>query len=82
MDYFTQQIAKRIKIQAKSRSVSIREMYSYLELPRGTVPAIAEGDKIPYQIILSIATYLDCSIDYLLGRTNNPKSHIEVNSNE
>ena len=77
MDCFTQQIAKRIKIQAKNQSVSLREMYSYLGLPRGTVSFIADGDKVPYQDIFKIATYLDCSVDYLLGRTNNPKSHKE-----
>lgn len=77
MDYFTQQIAKRIKKQAKSQSVTIREMYSYLGLPRGTVALIADGDKVPYQHIYKIAIYLDCSIDYLLGRTDNPQSHKE-----
>ena len=25
--------------------------------------------------LLRIADYLDCSVDYLLGRTDNPKSH-------
>ena len=77
MDYFTQQIAKRIKKQAKSQSVSLRQMYSFLGLQRGTVALIADGDRLPYQDIFKIATYLDCSVDYLLGRTNNPKSHRE-----
>ncbi len=27
------------------------------------------------EILVKIADYLDCSIDYLLDRTNNPKSH-------
>lgn len=27
------------------------------------------------ETLLKIADYLDCSIDYLLGRTNNPNSH-------
>lgn len=67
MEHFTQQIAKRIKKQAKSQSVSLRQMYSYLGLPRGTVALIADGDKLPYQDVFKIATYLDCSVDYLFG---------------
>ena len=29
--------------------------------------------------VLAIASYLDCSIDYLLGRTENPTAHIKSN---
>ena len=29
--------------------------------------------KISSEILVSIADYLDCSVDYLLGRTENPE---------
>ena len=28
--------------------------------------------------LLRIADYLDCSVDYLLGRTDNPKAHLTI----
>ncbi len=27
------------------------------------------------EVLIQIADYLDCSVDYLLGRTDNPDSH-------
>lgn len=29
------------------------------------------------ETLIKIADYLDCSVDYLLGRTDNPNSHKE-----
>lgn len=82
MDYFAHEMAKRIKYQAKKHDTCLREMYSCLGLPHRTVAYIADGEKISYQIILKIADYLDCSIDYLLGRTDNPICHKERSRNE
>lgn len=31
------------------------------------------SSKVSSEILVSIADYLDCSVDYLLGRTDNPK---------
>lgn len=33
------------------------------------------------ETLIKIADYLDCSVDYLLGRTDNPDSH-KINNNE
>lgn len=35
-----------------------------------------KGGSIPSgEILARIADYLDCSVDYLLGRTENPEAH-------
>ena len=70
MDYFAQEMAKRIKYQAKKHDTCLREMYSCLGLPHRTVAYIADGEKISYQIILKIADYLDCSARLFQIRTH------------
>ncbi|MCI8809994.1 MAG: helix-turn-helix domain-containing protein [Oscillibacter sp.] len=34
---------------------------------------VKPSSKISSSILVSIADYLDCSVDYLLGRTDDPK---------
>ena len=44
----------------------------------GVSTAIAtkwKNGTIPNETLTKIADYLDCSVDYLLGRTDNPESH-------
>lgn len=73
--YISQDIAKRIKARAKQQNVSIGEMLSACELGINTVSKIAKGTDILTRNFAKIADYLDCSVDYLLGRTDNPNSH-------
>ena len=45
-------------------------------ISQGLMNEYKNGKKQPtLQNITKIADYLGCSIDYLLGRTNNPDSH-------
>ena len=57
--YNTQKIAERIKLQAKLRGVTMQTMLSEIGLGINTVSQIAD--------------YLDCSVDYLLCRTDNSR---------
>ncbi len=42
----------------------------------GLLSAYKRGEKVPsVENLVKIADYLDCSVDYLLGRTDNPNSH-------
>jgi DNA-binding Xre family transcriptional regulator len=45
------------------------------ELGKNTVAKMSNGTDILTQNFAKIADYLDCSVDYLLGRTDNPDSH-------
>ena len=45
-------------------------------ISQGLMNEYKSGKKSPYiQNLIKIADYLDCSTDYLLGRTDNPDSH-------
>lgn len=48
-------------------------MLSSCELGINTVSKMANGTDILTHNFAKIADYLDCSVDYLLGRTDNPE---------
>lgn len=73
--YISQNIADRIKSRAKERNINIGEMLSKCELGINTVSKIAKGTDILTKNFAKIADYLDCSVDYLLGRTDDPELH-------
>ena len=68
--YITQDIAKRIKEQAKILSKPIKIMLSDCDLNINTISELSKGKQISYLTIAKIADYLNCSVDYLLGRTD------------
>ncbi|MCI8673098.1 MAG: helix-turn-helix transcriptional regulator [Lachnospiraceae bacterium] len=71
--YNSQNIAKRIKSRAKQQGKPLGEMLSSCELGINTISKMAKGNDILTQNFAKIADYLDCSVDYLLGRTDNPE---------
>ncbi len=75
--YNSQDIANRIKSAAKDRNSSVLELLSECKLGKNTIYKISKGTDILTLNFAKIADYLDCSIDYLVGRTDNPQSHKE-----
>lgn len=73
--YNSQKIALKIKDMAKQRNISINQMLLNCELGKNTISKMSNGTDILTQNFAKIADYLDCSVDYLLGRTDNPNSH-------
>ena len=73
--YDSKQIAKRIKLRAKQQGKKIGEMLSDCHLGINTVSSINRGGDILTLNFAKIADYLDCSVDYLLGRTDNPEGN-------
>lgn len=73
--YNSQEIAKRIKGRAKELKKPLGEVLSACELGVNTVNKISRGNDILTLNFAKIADYLDCSVDYLLGRTDDPQSH-------
>ena len=71
--YNSQEIANRIKERAKQQNVNIGEMLSACELGINTVSKMAKGTDVLTKNFAKIADYLDCSVDYLLGRTDKPE---------
>lgn len=66
-------LAERIKSYAKSKKITLKSVFEECGLGRNTMAHLTAGKSIAYDSLAKIADYLDCSVDYLLGRTNNPK---------
>ncbi len=80
--YNTQEIASRIKLQAKLQKISTGSLLSNCDLGVNTISEFAKGKQISCISLAKIADYLDCSVDYLLGRTDNPNSHKEATNEQ
>lgn len=70
--YESNKIAERIKDLARERGVSVRQMLSDVGLGFNTMAnmrnSVPKADNLA-----KMADYLSCSVDYLLGRTDNPE---------
>ena len=71
--YNAQQVAERIKEQAKFKNILIKNMLDECELNKNALSSmLSRGSWLQANNLARIADYLDCSVDYLLGRTDNP----------
>ena len=67
-----------IKKIAKNKNISIATLLSNCELNKNTLSSMtSRGSWIQSDSLAKIADYLGCSVDYLLGRTDDPESHID-----
>lgn len=70
--YKSLDVADRIKSLAKTRKVSVKQLLSEIGMGFNTMSnmktSMPKADNLA-----RIADYLDCSVDYLLGRTDNPE---------
>lgn len=71
--YNSQEIANRIRIRTKQQSKTLGQVLTDCSLGKNTVSKIGAGTDILTLNFAKIADYLDCSVDYLLGRTDNPE---------
>ena len=69
--YNSNDVAEQIKKLAKQNKVSVKQLLSDVGLGFNTMSnmktSMPKADNLA-----KIADYLDCSVDYLLGRTDNP----------
>ncbi|MBE6546324.1 MAG: helix-turn-helix transcriptional regulator [Ruminococcaceae bacterium] len=74
--YISSDIASRIKELCKNKNIIIKDMLVCCGLSKNALSSMLSGGSTPKSENLArIADYLDCSVDYLLGRTDNPDSH-------
>ena len=65
---------KRLKELRKQRHLSQVRLAIELNMNQNTISRYETGEhEADYQTLIAIADYFDVSIDYLLGRTENPK---------
>lgn len=75
--YNSQELAQRIKDAAKQKNILVRDMLNTCELSINTLNQMSDAKGISSFSLAKIADYLECSVDYLLGRTDTP----EINGN-
>ena len=71
--YNSPNVANNIKIYAKSKGISLKQLLADCGLGSNTFSHMLHGKSIAFDSLAKIADYLDCSVDYLLGRTDNPE---------
>lgn len=73
--YTSPNLANRIKETAKSKGVALNKLLEECGLGCNTMSHLLHGRSLAFDSLAAIADYLDISVDYLLGRTENPESH-------
>ena len=63
----------RIKARCKEQGLSMKSLLEQANINRNFIYDLEKSGQIPAADKLErIPDYLDCSVDYLLGRTDNP----------
>lgn len=71
-------LAERIKERRQAKGLKQKEIAEKLNISRETISAYETGRAQPTpQILLELANILETSVDYLLGRTDDPRPLIE-----
>ena len=66
-----------------SKNYSITKLAMNASVSESTINSYLNGQKIPsLTTLVSISNYLNCNIDFLLGRTNNPANIDEIGMTE
>ena len=73
--YNSHNLAINIKEYAKKKNITMKNMLVDLGLGSNTMSALYHGKSLAFDSLARIADYLDCSVDFLLGRTADPLSH-------
>lgn len=71
--YNEQETAFIIKQTAKTKNITIKQLLENCNLSINTVSELSKGKRMSYISFAKIAEALDCSMDYLMGRTDNPE---------
>lgn len=71
--YTSSQVAERIKETAHAKGVLVKDLLTTCQLGKNTLSSMKAGGSYPrIEGIVAIADQLGCSVDYLLGRTDDP----------
>lgn len=66
-------LPERLKIAREKKGLTQRQLAALLKAAPSTVALYETGDRNPDPVMLTkLADVLECSVDYLLGRTDDP----------
>ena len=71
--YIAQTTKERIRLLCKNKKINAKQMLIDCSLGANAIQQINDTKGMASFSLARIADYLDCSVDYLLGRTNNPE---------
>lgn len=71
--YNSPDVANRVKTYAKQRNKSLKDVLAACSLGSNTFSHMLHGRSLAFDSLARIADELDCSVDYLLGRTDKPE---------
>ena len=71
--YIAQTTKSRIKELCKNKNINAKQMLLDCSLGANAIQQINDIKGMASFSLARIADYLDCSVDYLLGRTDNPE---------
>ena len=78
----SQEIANLIRILVKkNREFSVSKMLNEIGLGKNVMSHLDNGSMIKADSLGKIADYLNVSVDYLLGRTNEPQMNKTITNN-
>ena len=79
--YETSITVERIKLRAKENGISVKTMLEDCGLNKNTLSSMqSRGSWLQSNNLAKIADYLDCSVDYLLGRVDTPNGTYSINN--
>lgn len=74
--YNSREVADRIKQTAKNMGITIKQMLIDCDLNKDSISTMQSKGFLPRtESLAKIADYLNCSVDYLLGRTDDPTNY-------
>lgn len=68
-------LADRIKTRAKEQRIQLKAVWAKVGITDNTLTNLRKGSMLGADKLALIADYLSCSVDYLLGRTDDPNGH-------
>lgn len=82
--YTSSQVAERIKKTAHDQGILVKDLLITCQLNKNTLSSMKAGGSYPrIEGIVAIAEQLGCSVDYLLGRTDDPAlSQLDLTDDE
>lgn len=78
--YNAQKTIERVQFEVKCKKETQKHVLEECGLNENTLKKMTDKNGIASFSLARIADYLDCSVDYLLGRTDNPAAHKAQNS--
>ena len=70
---------ERLRMIRKENNMLQKDIAELLQMPQNTYSGYETGSRLPnIDIIIQIAKILDCSVDYLVGNSDNKKAQKNI----